>query len=373
VNPGQSAEQYPVDYTHNLTPSRLNDYDRARALLREAVILENESLYYARKAGDSAMDIGDEDAVTGYVLEFQNRTVIAHAYYDMAAFMMPPRHAFLTGQDSQGPQEQNPETLTPEEQAYKEEAIKSLFVSYGSYDGYAHAIHKGKRSKLSLATIKEARVAFEATMTPATIRAEMAQIAEFTANPEENSPEAGFDTVFIPNTDLTATDETAMAKYLQDKIEAFASANGAYVDPVLHNDDTAHKATSNDVKVLAVRVPRHLNVRRSINTSKKAAVRFQADAVEAHNNNPDTAYKLEMADDLTAMAHIALLIDTNAIDTTTSYDEKRFWSTYYKNILVTPIEGYVANVCVDDYGRFARDRTYIDIGSPSRALVVPKA
>ena len=77
----------------------------------------------------------------------------------------------------------SPETLTPEEQSYKETALERLAVSEDSYVRNMSAMNKGKRNKLSVATPEEARTAFELVMTPAMIRAEMAQIAEFTANP----------------------------------------------------------------------------------------------------------------------------------------------------------------------------------------------
>ena len=267
----------------------------------------------------------------------------------------------------------DPETLTPEEQAYKEIAIELLVASHDSYSGYMGAIKKGKRNKLPVATSEEARLAAEAVLTPAMIRAEMAQIAEFTANPIENSPEAGFDTVFIPNANLTDRNETVLANNLQGKLQAYKGSDGAYVYPALHNSDTAHTATSADANVVAVRVPRHLNVAKGAGTSEVTAVQDQANQVNAHNNDPNTSYKLEMASDMVALAHIALLIDTQAIDTTNpKYDAKRFWATYYKNVLQAPVGGCVSSVCVDGRGQVFRGRSNVNFDAPSRALVVPK-
>ena len=269
------------------------------------------------------------------------------------------------------------ETLTPEEQAYKEAILEGLGVSRNSYSSVMDAMNSTKarkqgKNKLSVATETEARTALEAVLTPAMIRAEMAQIAEFTANPEQGSPEAGFDTLFITNKSLTADDETALANHLQGKLTAHSGK--AYTYEPLHNGSTAHVATSSDAKVLAVRVPKHLNVRKAENTAEQTAVDVQKTAVEAHNNNPDTTYKLQMASDLEALTHIALLIDTNAIDTTNpNYDEKRFWSSYYKNVLAAPVDGCVSDVYVGDDGRLCRSRSDVDYDDPSRALVVPKA
>ena len=267
-----------------------------------------------------------------------------------------------------------PETLTPEEQAYKETALEQLKVSFSSYENVMGAMnsHRNPQDKLFIAGEEQAKTALEAILTPAMIRAEMAQIAEFTANPEENSPEAGFDTLFIPNESLTAGDETALANHLQAKLTAYGGE--AYTYEPMHNSDTAHKATGSDTEVLAVRVPKHLNVRKGVGTEEKTAVQSQADDVNAHNNDPNTSYKLQMGTDIEALTHIALLIDTNAIDATTpGYDDKRFWSIYYKNVLQEPVDDFVSYVCVGVDGRLYRNGSDINNDPPSRALVVPKA
>jgi len=268
-----------------------------------------------------------------------------------------------------------PEVLTPQEQAYKETALERFAVSNNSYRSYMHAMnkHKSPEDKLVVVGSERAKTALEAILTPAMIRAEMAQVAEFTANPIENSPEAGFDTVFIPNADLTDRDETVLANHLQGKLRAYKGKDGAYVYPALHNSDTAHTATSADANVVAVRVPRHLNVAKGVGTNEITAVQDQANQVNAHNNDPNTSYKLEMASDMVALAHIALLIDTQAIDTTNpNYNAKRFWATYYKNVLQAPVDGCVSGVYVGVDGQLRRDRSDVDYDNPSRALVVPK-
>ncbi len=268
----------------------------------------------------------------------------------------------------------SPETLTPEEQAYKETALEQLKVSFSSYENVMGAMnsHRNPQDKLSVAGEEQAKTALEAILTPAMIRAEMAQIAEFTANPEGNSPEAGFDTLFIANESLTAEAERALANHLQDKLTAYSGE--AYTYEPMHNQATTHRGNGSDAKVVAVRVPKHLNVRKGVATSEKTAVQDQADTVNAHNNDPNTSYKLQMATDMEALAHIALMIDTNAIDTTTpGYDEKRFWSTYYKNVLQTPVDVCLSDVFVNDDGQLYRYRSDVRNGYPSRALVVPKA
>lgn len=264
------------------------------------------------------------------------------------------------------------ETLTPEEQAYKETAIELLVASHDSYNSYVGAMNNPK-DKLVVAGAEQTKTALEAVLTPAMIRAEMAQIAEFTANPIENSPEAGFGTVFIPNVNLTDNDETVLASYLQGKLPAYKGSDGAYVYPALHNSDTAHTATGADTDVLAVRVPKHLNVAKGVGTDEITAVQDQANQVNAHNNDPNTSYTLQMASDMVALAHIALLIDTKAIDATNpDYKAERFWATYYKNVLQAPVDDCVSDVFVGDNGQVDRDGSYVYVDLPSRALVVPK-
>lgn len=317
--------------------------------------------------------------VSGVALEVGSLAVLAerhrvagnsfvHAYNIVPNFRTEVQDGAVNS-DSTAPETIDPETLTPEEQAYKETALERLKESFGSYSGVMDAMNRTRKSKekLRVVTEAEAKVALEVVLTPTQIRAEIAQIAEFSTNPEANGPEAGFDTVFVPNADLTAKDETAVATYLQNRLQAYKGTDGAHLHELLHNQGTAHKATGVGLDVVVVRAPRHLNIR-------AGNVATQKTAVEAHNNNLDKDYKLVMADDTIAMAHIALLIDTGAIDTTNpNYDNKRFWSTYYKNVLATPFGGCVPSIAVDADGRFSRAWGHISNDFPSRALVVPKA
>lgn len=262
------------------------------------------------------------------------------------------------------------EALTPEEQAYKAEALEALRLSYGSYESVMGAMNsteerKAARNKLPVASVAEAQAALEAVLTPAMIQAERAQIAEFTANPEANSPEPGFDTVFITTKALTAVDENAVAAYLQSKLPAYTGE--PYVYKSLHNETTAHRGDSTETKVVAVRVPRHLNLRRG-------TVAEQKSVILAHNQDPKQNTTLQTASDLVAMMHIATLIDRGAIDPTTEdYDEARFRATYYKDVLAAPRGGVVPVVFVDDNARFNRDRSCVSVVGPSRALMVPRA
>lgn len=266
------------------------------------------------------------------------------------------------------------ETLTPEEQAYKAEALKGLRLSHGSYVSVMEAINgTAKRragrgqNKLPVASVAEAQAALEAVLTPAMIRAERAQIAEFTANPEANSPEPGFDTVFITTKALTAADENAIAAHLQRKLPAYPGKS--YIYEPLHNESTAHRGNDTDdteTKVVAVRVPRHLNLRRGTVDRQKAAI-------EAHNQDPGQNTTLQTASDLVAMTHIATLIDGGAIDTTTEgYNEARFWATHYKDVLAAPQGGVVPGVVVYGDARFNRGGSSVGYDGPSRALVVPR-
>ena len=96
--------------------------------------------------------------------------------------------------------------------------------------------------------------------------------------------------------------------------------------------------------------------------------------MNAHNNDPNTSYKLQIATDMEALSHIALQIETGAIDATNpNYDEKRFWSTYYKNVLQAPVGICVSSVFVYDNGQLVRNGSNVYNDVASRALVVPKA
>lgn len=262
------------------------------------------------------------------------------------------------------------EILTPEEQAYKAEALEALRVSHGSYVSVMDAINSTKNrratnNRLPVANEAEAQAALEAVLTPAMIRAERAQIAEFTANPEANSPEPGFDTVFIPTKALTAADENAVATSLQGKLPAYDGE--PYVYEPLHNQATAHGGNDTDNTVIAVRVPHHLNLRRGTVAEQKAAI-------ETHNQDPEQDTTIQTASDLVAMMHIATLIASGELDTTTTegYDEARFWATYYKDVLATPRGGIVPGVYVSADARFGRVCSNVYRDSPSRALVVPR-
>lgn len=265
------------------------------------------------------------------------------------------------------------EILTPEEQAYKAEALEALRVSHGSYVSVMDAINSTKNrratnNRLPVANEAEAQAALEAVLTPAMIRAERAQIAEFTANPEANSPEPGFDTVFIPTKALTAADENAVATSLQGKLPAYDG--GPYVYEPLHNQATAHHGENTrdtETKVVAVRVPHHLNLRSGTVAEQKAAIL-------THNQDPEQGTTLQTANDLIAMMHIATLIDRGVINTTTEYyDKARFWTTYYKDVLAAPQDGIVSSVYVNDAALFYRLGSFVDRANPSRALVVPRA
>lgn len=358
--------------------SDLVSYELARDMA-EVANTAHTVLKEAETAVDAAQLI-EKANISGVALEAGSLAVLAgryrvagnsfvHANNSVPNFYTEVLDDTVTS-DATTPENTNPEALTPEEQAYKEAILEGFAVSHESYASVMDVMNgtkarKAAKNKLPVATEAEARRALEAILTPAQIRAEMAQIVEFTTNPEANSPEAGFDTVFVADKDLTTEDETVLANVIQSKLKTYKGE--AYVYEPLHNDGTAHRGSDSGVSVRAIRTPRHLNVRAGNVATQKATV-------EAHNNNPDVSYKLEMADDLTAMSHIALLVDTGAINTTNpNYDEKRFWATYYKNVLATPVDGYVPNVYVNDDGQLGRDGSYVYDDRPSRALVVPKA
>jgi hypothetical protein len=156
-----------------------------------------------------------------------------------------------------------------------------------------------------------------------------------------------------------------VADYLQNmlNIDKEIVFNTAY-----HNDDTTHKDTDSVSPVLAVRVPKHLNVRFGDVSSQKASV-------EAHNNDPDSEYLLGMADDLTILAYIGLLIDTGVIVTTSGIkDTDNYYASFFRNILANPLEGKVPSVDIRIRGTYQLrlDTSDTEFRIPTRALVKPK-
>lgn len=194
----------------------------------------------------------------------------------------------------------------------------------------------------------------------------MAEIEEFSANPEKESSEVGFDVLLIPNADLNIEDEDAVAAHLQTKIPAYQGKNHKY-SPV-HNQNTAHRAdVSSELPVIAVLAPRHLNMRRGDRDIQKGRL-------DKHNDDKTTQASLRTGNSIVFLTHALTLVSEGAIDVKGSnYDVKRIWATDYKDVLAKPVNGYVPGSFVGDDGQVYRDRADVGDDSPSRALVVPKA
>ncbi len=270
-------------------------------------------------------------------------------------------------------EEQAGAELTPEEQAYKDEALKGIGDSLTAYTTAIDLINTGRRSdaEMTVASKDEALAALEASLTPEQIRAEMAEIELFKANPDlipENAKynlEPGFDTVLIPNTDLDAEDETAVADGLQAMFNKVCSG-AAYVNPNFHNQETAHKADpNNSAELIAVRVPRHLNVVRDTVAKQRAELEDKYGKEKA---------KETTIEDLVNLIRMIKLAQTGRIDTSTpGHDYRRFWVTYSRDVMSKPFDGRVSGSCVLDYGQVLRGYSVFADDGPSRALVVPIA
>jgi len=276
----------------------------------------------------------------------------------------------------------NPDVLSPEEKQFKESLLEGFEVSYDTYATLLDVMNTAKdrkENKLELASEEEAKEAVETLLTPGVIREAMRQMEEFSVNPEENSPEVGFDIILAPNEDLNASDETVVAKHIQSKLKDAYSGNDYVYEP-FHNRATAHWADATGASIVAALAPRHLNIRKGEKTvtesgeeltpteSQGAVVRAQNEQLEQ-----DGVELVTSGIDTFAMTHIARLIEDGAIDTKDgNYLQERFWATYYKDVLAAPADGGVPLVCVGGYGRFYRGVSYVDLGRPSRALVVNK-
>lgn len=258
--------------------------------------------------------------------------------------------------------------LTPEQQEFKESLMDGFELSYSTYTSLLDVMNstkERKKDKLETATEAEAREVIEDLLTPGVIHEAMRNVEEFTNNPEKNSPEARARILLVVDQDLNASDETAVAKDLQTRFKEVWHGEDYVYEP-LHNQDTAHKATSPDAKVRALVAFDHLTIRKGVVTEQRTQLK-------AHNNdtNNDTLYVT--GDDIAAMTRITQLIGDGAIDAVTEgHVEDRFRTTYYKDVLAEPVGGRVSNVCVRVDGRVFRARSYVESGHPSRALMVPK-
>jgi len=272
--------------------------------------------------------------------------------------------SLATAESSASPETQ-PLPLTPEEAAFKESLLERLKKTYRTYAFAMNVMNgaRGKKAKLPVADFLVVKTAAEGFLTDDLVRGAKAEVDKFTAHPIENSPEAGFDLLPLPNTNLTGDDETALADHIQG---LFASAykGDAHVYPPFHDNDTAHQADGTKAAVTFVLAPTHLNLDHGDVAKQKADL-------EAHNADPDTT-TYQTGNDLAAMLHIKHLADNKLIDTTTKgYVEDRFWQTYYRDVQKKPVGGFVPDVFFSDRARLYRGYSLVSYDEASRALVVP--
>ena len=250
-------------------------------------------------------------------------------------------------------------TLTPESLL---RSLDTALVTYGSFVNTVNTAraevkrHK-KPAQLEVVDADIIHRDVEALLANKHLMAELqAEIDYFTANPEEGSPEAGFELVIVPE-GLSASDEQAIAHNLQGKIPS--SYSKPYIRPNHYNDKRASEVTSKGYRLAFA--PRHYNV-------PKGTTAYQTSWMRV-NNQRTTATKLQTATDGEAMSYINGLVDNRQLDN----PGIRFDQTYFRRFDQAPRVVYVSLVRVYGYGRLDLGGSRTAYDYPARALVVPKA
>ncbi len=190
---------------------------------------------------------------------------------------------------------------------------------------------------------------------PATIAELQAQADYFTANPETDSPAAGFDIEIVPE-GLTDTDEEAIARDVQSKI---TSQYSPYIRGSRYNDKRTPEVTGKGFRIAFA--PRHYNV-------PTGTTPFQTKWMKAANETT-TATKLQTATDAEALAQINNLQATGALDD----PDTRFHTSYFRRFDQAPVDGVVSSVFVVGDGGLLLGGSVVRGACSARALVVPKA
>ena len=250
-------------------------------------------------------------------------------------------------------------TLTPESLL---RSLDTALVTYSSFVdtlNTARAEVKGSKKPTQLEVVDADIIHrdVEALLANENLMAELqAEIDYFTANPEEGSPEAGFELVIVPE-GLSATDEQAIAHNLQNKISSNYST--PYIRPADSNDKRTPEVTSKGYRLAFA--PRHYNVPKGTNTNQTSWMNG--------NNQHTTATELQTATDAEAMSYINGLVDNKQLDNSGTH----FDQTYFRRFDQAPRDDGVSDVCVLGLGGLGLSRSYVGAGFPTRALVVPKA
>jgi len=256
-----------------------------------------------------------------------------------------------------------PET-TPEAPIISSESLlATLDTALTTYSSLLDIINgerakvKGRKKPEQLEAIDQAiiRAEVEALVSDPAIIAELQTEADyFTANPETDSPEVGFDIVVIPE-GLTATDDQAIAKDLQAKITTEYSP---YIRPEAYNDKRTPVITGKGYRIAFA--PRHYNVPKGSTSDQTSWMK--------NENQGTTATELQTATDAEALAQINNLQATGELNDPST----RFDKTYFRRFDQAPVGGGVSCVFVDDYGKLVLGESGVRSGYSSRALVVPK-
>ncbi|MDQ3158995.1 MAG: hypothetical protein M3P98_02565 [bacterium] len=250
-------------------------------------------------------------------------------------------------------------TLTPES------LLEGFDQAYSSYlfeldaTNAARSEAKGRKKPAQLETVDAdvIRTDVEAILANEGVMAELqAEVDYFTHNPEDESPEAAFDLMIVPE-GLNLADELAIAADLQGKIPSHFV--DPYIRPEAYNDKRTPVVTGKGYRLSFA--PRHYNVPKG--TAKKQTTWLNG------NNHRTTATELQTATDAEAMAYINGLANTGAFDNPTT----RFDQTYFRRFDQAPCGGRVSRVNVSDFSGLFLGESYANYVYPTRALVVPKA
>jgi len=216
---------------------------------------------------------------------------------------------------------------------------------------------KGLKKQEQLEAIDQAiiRTEVEALVSDPAIIAELQTEANyFIANPEKRSPKVGFDIVVIPE-GLTATDEQAIAEYLQAKI---TTGYSPYIRPEAYNDKRTPVITGKGFRIAFA--PRHYNVPNGSTSDQTSWMK--------NKNQGTKATKLQTATDAEALAQINNLQATDELNDPST----RFNKTYFRRFDQAPVGDVVSFVCVYDVGLLCLDWSFVCHELSARALVVPK-
>lgn len=244
------------------------------------------------------------------------------------------------------------------------EALLSTFdQAYTTYGFMVDTANTGRNKKNKLAPVDEVMVLtkVEALLSNESLLAELQlDIDYFTANPEANSPDPGYDIIIVPE-GMTKADDQAVASSLQAKTES------GYENPYIRSDryDDSRPPVVSGKGFQVKFAPRHYNI--PSDTAEVQTTWTKGQNVNTHATERQTATDSE------ALAQINNLLDQDSSLQGSQYDESRFHKTYFRRFDQVPVGGDVSRVFVNGDGRLRLGRSDVHVDDPARALVVPKA